>query len=172
MPKNYLTDRSWRRGAWGCWEENQETGALACRATLLATCPSPPGWWSISRLCLQLNCLQPVHGVHHLRNILLFWEASPHEQGSGGILHCLFCLQSLLHRLRAGKKSSSNFSTFQKMIARCQYQPNRSSNRCWLGADSEWRPAKTTFTGDGFDSPTSNSHSGWTHCESSYYGSL
>ena len=33
-----------------------------------------------------MKCLQSVHGVHHLRNILLFWEAPPHDQGSGGYI--------------------------------------------------------------------------------------
>ena len=35
----------------------------------------------------NLNCLQPLHGVHHLRNVLLLWETPTHDQRSGGCVH-------------------------------------------------------------------------------------
>ena len=69
-------------------------------------------------------------------------------------------LPNISNRLRADKRSFSNFSTFQKMIARCQYQTNILKLMLVKGANSERRAAKTTFTGDGFDPPTTNPHSG------------
>ena len=40
-----------------------------------------------------------------------------------------------------------------------------SLNRRKAGENVERRPTKTTFSGDGFDSPTTHSHLGRTHCE-------
>ena len=51
------------------------------------------------KMMLTMNCLQPVHGVHNLRNVLLFWKASPHDQGSGGYnieIECSVYHQSIL----------------------------------------------------------------------------
>ena len=109
--KRLIAGRSWPRDGCVCSEGNLATGVSACLATLLGSCHSPPGslwgseWgggWGMSsyshnRLLLLLktkdynenmNCLQPLHGVHHLRNVLLLWETPTHDQRSGdGCVH-------------------------------------------------------------------------------------
>ena len=47
-----------------------------------------------------------------------------------------------------------------------------SLNRRKAGENVERRPTKTTFSGDGFDSPTTHSHLGRTHCEQQWFGYL
>ena len=111
--KKLIAGRSWPRDVSVCLEGNLATVVSACLATLLGSCHSPPGslwgsewgggWgWGESSsshnwLLLVLktkdynenvNCLQPLHGVHHLRNVLLLWETPTHDQRSGdGSMH-------------------------------------------------------------------------------------
>ena len=136
-----IAGRSWPRDVSVCLEGNLATEVSACLATLLGSCHSPPGslwgsewgggWgWGMSssghnRLLLLLktkdynenmNCLQPLHGVHHLRNVLLLWETPTHDQRSGGCAHIVMIAS--ISFWKASSKHKSILKTYQHFYQR------------------------------------------------------
>ena len=63
----------------------------------------------------NMNCLQPLHGVHHLRNVLLLWETPTHDQRSGA--HSHDSLNILLKGFKQTQINFENLSTFLPAIA-------------------------------------------------------
>ena len=139
--KKLIAGRSWPRDVSVCSEGNLATVVSACLATLLGSCHSPPGslwgsewgggWgWGMSssghnRLLLLLktkdynenmNCLQPLHGVHHLRNVLLLWETPTHDQRSGGCVHVVMIAS--ISFWKASSKHKSILKTYQHFYQR------------------------------------------------------
>ena len=74
---------TWRVGVSGCWEAARGTAASASRATSWASCPRPPG---AGHLLTTLTpwCLQPVHGVHGLGDVLLLRSVAGDGPGGRG----------------------------------------------------------------------------------------
>ena len=102
-----------------------------------------------------MDCFQFVYGVHDLRNLLLLWEASPHDPGPGGLFPNL-------------AKHLKKVESRQEKLLQLLHLPEDNRQVSLLenqidgvaGENVERRPTKTTFSGDGFDSPTTHSHLG------------